>query len=174
MSDPVPSAAQNPAVGPPIDAANAPHFYRASGYRPDQSIGYLMRRVMQSIVTEADRRLAPHDLTHAQWLPLFKLLHGECRTGTELARDCQIDPGTMTRSLDRLEAKGLIRRERSQLDRRVVELALTADGQRIAPQIPAVLAEVLNAHLSGFSEAEWQQLLDLLNRMLKNGEALRA
>ena len=40
-------------------------------------------------------------------------------------------------------------------------------------EVPAVLAEVLNAHLSGFSKAEWQTLQGYLRRMLATGEALR-
>lgn len=39
--------------------------------------------------------------------------------------------------------------------------------------VAPVLASVLNAHLQGFTHAEWQQLLVMLRRMLANGEALR-
>ena len=79
----------------------------------------------------------------------------------------------MTRAIDRLEAKGLLRRDRSQLDRRVVDLRLTDAGRDAAQLVPPVLAEVLNAHLAGFSPAEWRQLIDLLQRMLANGEVMR-
>ena len=79
----------------------------------------------------------------------------------------------MTRALDRLEAKGLVQRERSNTDRRVVHLTLTPEGRTVAELVPGVLAEVLNGHLRGFSHAEWQQMLQLLQRMLANGDALR-
>ena len=79
----------------------------------------------------------------------------------------------MTRSIDRLVAKGLVQRERSLADRRVIHIVLTDEGRRAAEQVPPVLADVLNAHLHGFSHAEWQQLLQFLNRILANGEALR-
>jgi DNA-binding MarR family transcriptional regulator len=59
-----------------------------------------------------------------------------------LARDLEIDPGAMTRSLDRLEAKGLVRRERSTQDRRVVRLVLTGEGRKVARKVPTVLAQV--------------------------------
>jgi hypothetical protein len=39
--------------------------------------------------------------------------------------------------------------------------------------VPAVLADILNAHLAGFSRAEWLALRGFLQRMLDNGEALR-
>ena len=159
---------------PPEQAAAPADFYRPGQYSPDQSVGFLIRKVMVSILAQADRELAPHDLTHAQWLPLYKLAMGQASTVASVARELGMDPGAMTRSLDRLECKGLIRRERSLLDRRVVNLHLTDEGQTVAREVPAVLAGVLNAHLAGFSEAEWKLLLEMLHRLLANGELLRA
>ena len=158
------------------NAASPPRadFYEADNYRPDQSVGHVMKAVMASIAHQVDRRLVDHDLTHAQWVPLFKLAHGECGTVAELARTLQSDPGAMTRALDRLEAKGLVARTRSSEDRRVVNLELTEAGREVAKVVPAVLAEVLNLHLAGFTEAEWRSLLDMLKRMRANGDALRA
>jgi len=152
---------------PPAD------FYRPGAYGMDESVGYLIKRAMQSIVTEADKRLLAHDLTHAQWMPLFKLWVGQCSTSAMLARDLQLDPGATTRALDRLEAKGLVRRLRSEQDRRVVNLELTDEGRKVAEVVPAVLAEVLNVHLAGFSHDEWQTLLVLLRKMIANGDALK-
>jgi DNA-binding MarR family transcriptional regulator len=151
----------------------APLFYQPGQYRPEQSVGYLMRKVLSSILAQADAQLAVYDLTYVQWLPLYKLVMKEGNTVACLSRDLEIDPGAMTRSLDRLEAKGLVRRERSVDDRRVVHLVLTDEGRKVARKVPAVLADVLNGHLQGFSQAEWQLLLQLLGRMLVNGEALR-
>ena len=149
-------------------------FYSPESLRPESSVGLLMKRVMQSVLLQIDRRLLPYDLTHAQWLPLYHLAKGSCDTMAALARDQSLDPGAVTRGLDRLEAKGLLRRVRSLQDRRVVKLELTDAGREVSRHVPAVLAEVLNTHLSGFSEAEWQLLLGLLQRMVANGDALRS
>jgi hypothetical protein len=54
-----------------------------------------------------------------------------------------------------------------------VHLVLTPAGREVAQHVPAVLADVLNGHLTGFSPAEWAQMLDMLGRMLVNGEAMR-
>ena len=148
-------------------------FYVPGEYRPDQSVGFLMKRVLSSILAQADERLAAYDLTHAQWLPLFKLAMKHCDTIAALSRELELDPGAMTRSLDRLEAKGLVRRERSTEDRRVVHLVMTEEGEKIARLVPPVMAEVLNKHLKGFSEDEWKQLIALLARMVANGDAMR-
>lgn len=147
--------------------------YAPGTFTPDQSVGYLMRQVLNSIRSQVDTRLTSCDMTYVQWLPLYKLMLQEGATTASLSRELAIDPGAMTRSVDRLVAKGLVRRERSQQDRRVVHLVLTAEGRSAAQRVPAVLSEVLNAHLEGFSDAEWRQLLQLLQRMQANGEALR-
>lgn len=159
---------------PMPDPSPAPAaFYTPESLQPETSVGLLMKRVMQSLMLQIDRRLLAHDLTHAQWLPLYHLAKGGCDTMAALARDQSLDPGAMTRALDRLEAKGLLRRVRSLQDRRVVKLELTDAGRDVSRHVPGVLSEVLNAHLAGFSQAEWQLLLGLLQRMVANGDALR-
>lgn len=148
-------------------------FYRAEGYDSEDSVGFLMRRVVLSLVNEVDRRLEGHGLTHAQWTPLFLLFRGKASTLAELARELHIDPGALTRTLDRLEAKGLCSRVRSQADRRVSHLELTEQGLAAAALVPPVLAAVQNAYLKGFSDAEWRSLLDMLRRLGGNAEAFK-
>jgi DNA-binding MarR family transcriptional regulator len=128
---------------------------------------------MLSIVQQADRRLGQFDLTSAQWVPLMRLKIAGRSTVAELARWVNIDAGAMTRLLDRLEKKGLCRRERSTEDRRVVQVVLTPEGENAISAVPGVLSEVLNAHLSGFTNAEWQALRNFLERMAHNGDVLR-
>jgi len=148
-------------------------FYRPDRYRPDDSVAYLMRRLLTSFASEVQHELDPRGLTNAQWVPLYKLHMGHGTTAAELARHCQMDAGAMTRTLDRLEAKGLLRRIRSCEDRRVVNLELTAEGRHAAGEIPQTLCKVLNDHLQGFTAAEVEQLKSMLLRMLGNGEALQ-
>lgn len=153
--------------------SDPPAFYDPATYGQELSMGYLMRQVVMGLTTEVDRRLDFLDLTHAQWPPLFLLYRGMASTLAELARELHTDAGAMTRTLDRLEAKGLVRRVRCEHDRRVSRLALTEAGAAAAAQVPPVLSEVQNAYLQGFTHQEWRQLLDLLARLRANGEALR-
>jgi DNA-binding MarR family transcriptional regulator len=148
-------------------------FYLPDQYQPDQSVGHLMNKVLSSILAQADAQLGPYKLTYVQWLPLYKLLRDENQTSAQLARDMAIDPAALNRSLNRLEIKGLLERERSVQDRRVVHLRLTTSGREMAQHVPGVLADVLNGHLQGFSKTEWTLMLQLLQRMLNNGEALK-
>ncbi|MBY0412190.1 MAG: MarR family winged helix-turn-helix transcriptional regulator, partial [Burkholderiaceae bacterium] len=157
----------------PVQSHTACLPYDAHSLHPESNVAYLMRTALSSIRTQADAQLALHDLTYAQWLPLFKLSLGKYTTVAALARDLETDPASMTRAIDRMEAKGLVQRERSTIDRRVVQLALTDEGQRVAALVPPVLADVLNGHLSDFTHDEWQLLLRMLRRVLANGEVLR-
>ncbi|RYX97393.1 MAG: MarR family transcriptional regulator [Comamonadaceae bacterium] len=153
-------------------ACGLPQFYCAEGYDPGQSTGYLMRQIMASVSHQVSRELEPSGLTNAQWVPMFKLYLGHASTVAELARGCQLDAGSMTRLLDRLEAKGLCNRVRSSEDRRVVNIELTPDGREAASKITEVLSRVQNAHLAGFSHDEWQTLKGFLRRMHENAQAM--
>jgi DNA-binding MarR family transcriptional regulator len=74
----------------------------------------------------------------------------------------------MTRMLDRLEAKGLIRRNRSPDDRRLVHLELTDEGRAAYPRMRELSCAVANRFLHGFTKAEARVLESLLTRMLEN------
>lgn len=149
-------------------------FYSAADYFAEESVAYLMKRIIASIVHQADKRLDEHGLTSAQWAPLLHLhKEGRCAVA-ELSRNLQVDAGAMTRLLDRLEKKRLCKRVRSTEDRRVVQVEITPEGEAAMAEVPEVLAEVLNAHLAGFSKTEWQALKNYLRRMLDTGETLRA
>jgi DNA-binding MarR family transcriptional regulator len=148
-------------------------FYQPASYCAEESVGYLMKRIMVSVVHQADKRLDAHDLTSAQWGPLLRLRSAGRCTVAELARCLLVDAGAMTRLLDRLEKKNLCKRIRSTEDRRVVQVELTPQGETAIKEVPAVLAEVMNAHLAGFSKTEWLALQGYLQRMVATGEALR-
>ncbi|MDP3139110.1 MAG: MarR family transcriptional regulator [Burkholderiaceae bacterium] len=152
---------------PPIE------FYRAVDYAPEQSVGYLMRQILVSVAQEVEHQLHASDLTNAQWVPMFKLYMGQAHTVAELARECKLDAGAMTRLLDRLEAKGLCRRVRSSSDRRVVNIELTDEGLEAARVIPDAVSRVHNAHLAGFTQEEWETLKQMLRRILGNAKTLQ-
>jgi DNA-binding MarR family transcriptional regulator len=177
ISDPSSSSAGSAQLtGALADSLTCPlvEFYSAETYRPDDSVAYLMRRILSLIALAVERELACTGLTNAQWVPLLKLHMGKASTVAELARECDLDAGSMTRLLDRLEAKGLCLRERSLQDRRVVNLVLTDTGRSAAERIPAILSRVQNAHLAGFSMQEWALLKTMLTRILANAKPLQA
>ena len=174
MSDPKTSGTGPPAPSPgKLPEVKA--FYKAENYRAEESIGYMMRRILTAVGQSVEIHMCePGSPTYPQWVPLHKLHIGQATTVAELARECQLDTGAMTRLLDRLEAKGLCRRVRSLADRRVVNIELTDEGRAAAEEVPHVLSRVQNEHLAGFTNEEWQQLKSYLRRILDNAQALSA
>lgn len=158
-----------PSAGPGATPVDGAALYSAANYDPAQSLGRLLRKVVNSISRDIDTRMADLDLTNKQWAPLIMLMRCRCHTAAELARELEVDTGAMTRMLDRLEGKGFIRREPSADDRRVVKLALTAEGEQASQHVPEILAASFNRHLAGFTLEELAQLMSMLKRMLANG-----
>ncbi len=150
------------------DASSSPSS-DAGSPTSEQSIGLLIKHVLASMSRMADRDMADVGLTVMQWRPLMLVHLGKADTAAELARLADVDTGAMTRTLDRLEAKGLLRRVRSTEDRRVIKLELTPLGRQAARRCPAILARMQEHHLQGFSAQEIDQLRGLLLRMLANG-----
>ena len=155
--------------------SNTPNgrLYDGAAYDVSQSVGHQLFCLMTLVRREVEARMAEHGLTDAQWKPLWMLNSGRASNAIELARELGIDAGATTRLLDRLEAKALVERVRSDSDRRVVHLRLTPAGEAAAAHVPHVLAAVNNDFLSGFSEIEWKQLRELIGRMVANGQSLQ-
>jgi len=133
------------------------------------SVGYLMARARASLLAGLDAELAPFGLNAMQYAVLKHLADGNARTAADLCRHMYYDTGSMTRILDRLEEKGLLRRERCQDDRRVVFLRVAAAGRAQLPRLRAVGSRVLDEHLAGFDAAEVETLKTYLGRMIENG-----
>ncbi|WP_394941625.1 MarR family winged helix-turn-helix transcriptional regulator [Psychromicrobium sp. YIM B11713] len=102
-------------------------------------------------------------LTYPQYLVLMLLWEQDRASVTELGEALQLDSGTLSPLLKRLESSGLIRRRRSNDDERRVEIELTDDGvamQRRASAIPAQLAEA-----AGIGIEELTQLCATLSKL---------
>lgn len=147
-------------------------FYSSETYRPENSAGYLVNRLAQATAREIEKRMVEVGLTDAQWKPLMLLRQGGCVTAADLARTACHDAGAITRLLDRLEAKDLIRRIRSTADRRIVNLELTEEGRQVSAEVPKILSNLVNQILAGFSESEFHVFNDLLGRALNNALCL--
>ena len=143
-------------------------IYAIETFRPSQGVGAFIGRARRTIVEAIERKLAPLDISHAQWIVVMLLGDGSASTAAELCKTLVYDPGAMTRLLDRLQKKRVLRRVRAKSDRRSTRLELTADGKRLYPKILQALVRVFNRLLHGFSKSEVRQLEALLKRMVAN------
>ena len=152
----------------PTETATRKEVYDLKSYDPKRSIGGLLSRVKLEMSAALDAELAPLDITGAQFVILMSIALGEADSACELCKGISYDPGAMTRMLDRLERRGLVRRVAHPNDRRTSNLELTAEGKAVYPKLRASAMKVLNRFLRGFTQKEARQMESFLQRMLEN------
>ncbi|SDE65000.1 MarR family winged helix-turn-helix transcriptional regulator [Rhodospira trueperi] len=135
------------------------------GVSAKDSVGRLLNEVANRLLDDIDRQARIDGITAAQWRVLMRIANGLDTTAADLCRSFRYDSGSMTRMLDRLEARGLIHRERRTDDRRVVQVSLTEEGQAIYPRVKRIGVDVLGHYLQGFTPEEVGVLVDLLKRL---------
>ena len=135
---------------------------------PPRSILRLLSRVRAEVIEALDAELAQFDISSAQMIVLSTIASGEADSATGLCKGISYDPGAMTRMIDRLEQKGLLRRVPRSDDRRTTSLELTAEGRTLYPQLEASKQAVQARFLRSFSSDELRMFEGLLNRMLAN------
>lgn len=102
-------------------------------------------------------------LTYPQYLVLLLLWEQDGATVHELGEALQLDSGTLSPLLKRMEAAGLIRRRRAVDDERRVEVELTDDGVALRDRAGAVPHDL--AEKAGISAEEVQQLCSILAKL---------
>lgn len=135
-------------------------------YDYDNSIGWLMKSSLLALRQIVEEKTATLGITFSECLAIFKLYFEKANTVVELARSCTQDTGGTTRLLDKLENKGFCQRQRSEIDRRVVNIVLTEKGIQLAQKIPAIFLEAQCAAFKNFNPDEEAQLKGYLRRML--------
>jgi DNA-binding MarR family transcriptional regulator len=148
--------------------------YRPATYRARDSVGYLLRRVYTIMHERMEAALAGHDFTLMQWIVLLYVRDGIARTASDISREFRHDSGALTRVIDQLERRGLLLRHRSTSDRRVVELALTAKGNRTIEDLLPVVVGQMNEALAPFTRAEFEQMRSLMERLVGHVQQLEA
>ena len=133
-------------------------------FREDLSrnFGFLLNDVARLLRTVYDRRVKSLGLTRSQWWVLNHLFRGDGVTQTELAETLEIEKPTLGRLLDRLEAKGWVRREDDASDRRAWRVYLTDEVGPAMRELRAVAAELRRDALAGLSAAERERFVDTL------------
>jgi DNA-binding MarR family transcriptional regulator len=126
----------------------------------------MLSGVDQEFLRDAD--VAPLEVTAAQFVIIANVLKGHANSACELCKFMDYDRGAMSRMIDRLETKGLIRRVALVHTRRTVALEVTAEGKAAFPKMQACLTRVLDRLLKGVSKTQVREIEKTLQRMLAN------
>lgn len=131
---------------------------------PLRTIG-VIAKILDSI---ANIEFKQYQLTRGQYMYLTRICEHPGLTQTELIDLLKVDRATATRAVQRLEEHGFVRREVDQQDRKLKHIWPTDHAQTVYPRIKAENDFSTQVALDGFSDAEAQQLSELLGRMQQN------
>ena len=134
----------------------------------DRTLGFLVADIARLLRRSMDRRLQSLGLTQAQWRAIVHLSRSEGMTQAALAESLEIQPITLTRLIDRMETAGWVERRTHPLDRRAVQLYLTAQSQPILEQMHARAADTLNEATRGVTPRAQRQLVATLEQLKHN------
>jgi DNA-binding MarR family transcriptional regulator len=134
----------------------------------DASFIFWLGRIRKALRCAFEGRAGALEITAAQFRVLWRLLEGDGLLTSVLAREVGSDGGTITGLLDRLESKGLIRREQSPEDRRARRIFLTPAGQELKRPLMGILSALEEEALAGFSPEQRAALIGALERIGDN------
>ena len=127
-----------------------------------------LAKAFKGVNAELGRRLEPHGVHPGQDYVLDELWHRDGQPVGVLAGRIGIEVPTLVRTLTRMEAAGLVRREADPADGRRAIVRLTARGRELEEVVPAILADVTEQATAGMSRSQREQLLRLLGELRAN------
>jgi len=127
-----------------------------------RNFGFILHDVARLLRTTFDRRVKALGFTRSQWWVLNHLFRNDGITQSELADLLEIEKASLGRLLDRLEAKGWVRREDHANDRRAKRVILTAEVEPAIKAMRAAAAELRRDALAGLTDEQKEQFVDTL------------
>jgi DNA-binding MarR family transcriptional regulator len=109
----------------------------------DSQLCFALYAASRAVVQAYQPLLEPLDLTYPQYLVMMVLWEADGISVKQLGERLQLDSGTLTPLLKRLEAKKLLERRRARSDERVVELHLATAGRALRKRAAAIPREIL-------------------------------
>lgn len=135
---------------------------------PGQSLGFVVNQAARLLAHEIGHRLASLDVTPGEFAPLLVLLNqGEMSQAT-LRDAVDIEQPTLTRTLQRMERDGLIRRRRSPEDARVSLVSASPQILRRRGALVAAARHTNDLATAGFDPDQIDELMSLLGRVIAN------
>jgi MarR family transcriptional regulator, 2-MHQ and catechol-resistance regulon repressor len=128
-------------------------------------------KASRAVEAQAQRSIARFGMVQSDFGVLEALLHRGPLNAKQLGAKVLLTSGSMTAAVDRLAARGLVRREDDAHDRRACIVQLTAAGRRLIERAFAQHRAEMEQALEGFSIDERRELLPLLRRLGRTAEA---
>jgi MarR family transcriptional regulator, transcriptional regulator for hemolysin len=158
-----------------VPLANSLAYYKQAYYigvmtqSPwERNFGFLLHDIARLLRKRYEQRVRPLGLTRAQGQALTHLQRHEGINQSGLAEALELEPITVARLIDRMEAAGLVRRRADPADRRAHRLYLTGRARPMLEQWRS-LGDALRLEVfAGIADDERERLVDLLVRVRAN------
>ncbi len=161
-ADPSGSATMQSAVPLAPTASDQPPATRF-----DLRVFQALRRIIRAVDLHSRKLAAQHKITGPQLVCLLSVAEDEPVTPSAIARHVHLSPSTVIGILDRLDAKGLVSRERDLTDRRLVQVSLTEEGNALVASAPSPLQDTLALAMNELPEAECSAIAESLDRIVE-------
>ena len=149
-------------------------IYEPKSMDLNNSLAPLLSQVRMAMLNGMDQEflrdedVASLEVTAAQFIIVANVLKGHANSACELCKFMDYDRGAMSRMIDRLEAKNLLRRVPLAHTRRSVALEVTAAGKAAFPIMEACVDRVVGKMLKGVTKTQIRETQKVLKRMLEN------
>jgi DNA-binding MarR family transcriptional regulator len=137
-----------------------------------RNFGFLLKDVSRRQVQRFEQHARALSLTLSQCRTLVRLSENEGASQARLAMLADVEPMTMVRTLDRMEADGLVERRADPADRRARRLYLTARGRPLVEEIWKLSDRTRAELFAGIGARERQAFMEVLERIHANARAL--
>jgi MarR family transcriptional regulator, transcriptional regulator for hemolysin len=138
----------------------------------NRQLGFLLKDASRRYGRRFEERAQALSLTLPQCRALLHLENNEGVSQKRLSELTELDPMTLVRILDRMEADGWVQRRFDPADRRAHTLWLTSKARPVLDHIAQLIAETRAEALQGLSNEERSKLLELLERLHANLSSL--
>jgi len=135
---------------------------------PYQAVGVLLVDVARLLRRNFNRRAQALGLTQPQWQALARLSQNQGMNQACLADLLEVQPITLARLIDRLQAAGWVERRSDPADRRVQRLYLTVKAEPLLDDMRALAAETREEAMQGLSDRERRRLIQTLQAIKGN------
>jgi MarR family transcriptional regulator for hemolysin len=126
---------------------------------------FLLHDVARLLRVEADKRARQHGMTRAQWAILIWLERQPGISQKELSEILEVEPITVARLIDRLEARGMVERRPDPRDRRIWRLHLLGPARDVLHEIDHHRADMTRIVTVGIDEGSVEIMTEALMRM---------
>lgn len=133
----------------------------------DHRVLQALRQVIRAVDSHSRQLFGQYRITGPQLITLLTVEKHEPVTASAIASNIHLSPSTVVGILDRLESKGLIRRNRDLKDRRLVWISLTEQGKVLVSNAPSPLQDSLAEAIRKLPEAELVMIVESLERIVR-------